>query len=265
MDCESAASSSCDNVTVSDVNAQFDLWSSWKMCESMLEQKGYMKKSSSIQTSLAITEVATEMYNRIVAMMDEVELADDEEVILPDDDVGDDFESLSEPTSDEEVKNMWEDTSSVCPEHERDFIPLEYKKKVVAMARAYPKWSLATLQKKGASLLRKKVLLKTWEADIAAGRTLFDKYAAINDLTFKRFEEARNNLEQVTPTMLQQWALNYARELNYNKFTGSVRNNLLAILPGSSHPNSISRSAEAPHRDETQQQKRKPSMLEYCM
>lgn len=32
-----------------------------------------------------------------------------------------------------------------------DYIPLDYKEKVVALALAHPKWNLATLQKNGAS------------------------------------------------------------------------------------------------------------------
>ena len=37
-----------------------------------------------------------------------------------------------------------------------DLIPLSYKKRVVALAKAHPKWSFATLQKNGALRLQRK-------------------------------------------------------------------------------------------------------------
>ncbi|XP_015435764.1 PREDICTED: uncharacterized protein LOC107191282 [Dufourea novaeangliae] len=191
------------------------------MCESMLKENNYIKESSSIEISTIVTEMATQMFNRIVAMVHEMELLEDEKPVISNDDVDDGLEVQKQCGSNEEEKDLWE--GDLTASHQQDFITLEYKKKVVAMAKAHPKWSLATLQKRGASLLKRKDLIKTWEATIAAGGTIFDKYEAINSMTFKRFEEAKNNLEQVTTSTLQQWALNYARELKFEKFVASKR------------------------------------------
>ncbi|KYN29402.1 hypothetical protein ALC57_01152, partial [Trachymyrmex cornetzi] len=64
------------------------------------------------------------------------------------------------------------------PEDYKEFsaecIPLEYKEKVVALAQAHPKWSLATLQKYGASRLKHKGHLQQWKEDIKKGGTRFD-------------------------------------------------------------------------------------------
>ena len=63
----------------------------------------------------------------------------------------------------------------------------------------------------------------SWEADIAAGGTIFEKYEVINDRTIKQFAEARSNLEQVTTRILQQWAMQFAHELGCDQFIASER------------------------------------------
>ena len=45
----------------------------------------------------------------------------------------------------------------------RNYIPLDYKTKVVNIAEAHPSWSLATLQKKGCNRLKKKRISFTME------------------------------------------------------------------------------------------------------
>lgn len=74
---------------------------------------------------------------------------------------------------------------------------MEYKETVVALAQMNPKWNLATLQKKGASRLKRKDYLQRWKEDIKKGGTRFDKLRTIDSETFDRFIEARRNLEQV--------------------------------------------------------------------
>ena len=62
-----------------------------------------------------------------------------------------------------------------------------------------------------------------WEADIAAGGTIYEKYEVINNRTIKQFAEARSNLEQVTTRILQQWAMQFAYELGCDQFIASER------------------------------------------
>lgn len=55
-----------------------------------------------------------------------------------------------------------------------DYISLKYKEKVVALANAYPKWNLSTLQKKNgqyASRLKRKDHLKRWKEDVKKDKT----------------------------------------------------------------------------------------------
>ena len=87
------------------------------------------------------------------------------------------------------------------------YISLKYKEKVVALAEAHPKWSLATLQRNGCHRLKRKDLLQRWKKDILKGGTRIDKLRAIDSETFDRFTEARCCLEQVTTRMLQQWVM----------------------------------------------------------
>lgn len=78
-----------------------------------------------------------------------------------------------------------------------EYISLEYKEKVVALAEAHPKWNLATLKKNGASRLKRKDYLQRWKKDLPKGGTRIDKLRTINSETFDRFTEARRSLEQV--------------------------------------------------------------------
>lgn len=69
--------------------------------------------------------------------------------------------------------------------------------KTVALATAHPKWSLANLQKKGCSRLKRKKDLKKWTDDVKKCGTNFDKWMHIDTETFDRFKEARSLHEQV--------------------------------------------------------------------
>ena len=214
-----SASSSRGGVSIDNIEDKIDIWSVWKKCENMLKENNYMMEFPCVKTSPKITQIASEMYSRIVMMFNEMVVVEDEELVFADDlkDI-DDNESMK-TSSDAEEESEWEEEPRT---NAYNSIPLEYKKKVVAKARAHPNWSLETLRKNGAALLKKKSYLKTWEAEIAAGGTMFDKYGAVNNMTFKRFQKARENSEQITTTMLQQWALTHARELNCGRFVAST-------------------------------------------
>ncbi|XP_076302087.1 uncharacterized protein LOC143220302 [Lasioglossum baleicum] len=60
--------------------------------------------------------------------------------------------------------------------------------------------------------------LKKWEEHIKSGGTAFDKYATIDSWTNDRFQEARNNCQQVTTRNLQEWALAAASQFSDLKF-----------------------------------------------
>lgn len=78
-----------------------------------------------------------------------------------------------------------------------DYIPLEYKARTVALSEAHPKWSLATLHKKGCTRLKRKDDLKKWKEDVKKGGTHIDKWIHIDTETFNRFVEARSFYKQV--------------------------------------------------------------------
>jgi len=84
-----------------------------------------------------------------------------------------------------------------------DYIPLEYKARTVALAEAHPKWSLATLHKRGCSRLTRKEFLKKWKEDVQKGGTHYDKWFHIDTDTFDRFKEARASTEQVSALLYQ--------------------------------------------------------------
>ncbi|XP_044580607.1 uncharacterized protein LOC123262454 isoform X2 [Cotesia glomerata] len=102
-----------------------------------------------------------------------------------------------------------------------DYIPLEYKIKVLNIAKAHPSWKLETLQKNGCSHLKRMDHLKVWEKDVEHGGTKFDKYHVIDSWTYDRFVEARQNYQQVTTRNLQQWALAAASQFPNLQFTAS--------------------------------------------
>ncbi|XP_044583973.1 uncharacterized protein LOC123264637 isoform X2 [Cotesia glomerata] len=102
-----------------------------------------------------------------------------------------------------------------------DYIPLEYKIKVLNIAKAHPSWKLETLQKNGCSHLKRMDHLKVWKKDVEHGGTKFDKYHVIDSWTYDRFVEARQNYQQVTTRNLQQWALAAASQFPNLQFTAS--------------------------------------------
>lgn len=74
---------------------------------------------------------------------------------------------------------------------EYELIPLSYKKKTVALAEIYPKWSIKTLQRQGCHKLKNKKMLRIWKEDVKRGGTLIDKWKYVEMQTFEHFQEAK--------------------------------------------------------------------------
>lgn len=104
-----------------------------------------------------------------------------------------------------------------------DYIPLEYKIKVLNIAKAHPTWKLETLQKHGCGHLKRMDHLKLWKKDVEQGGTRFDKFHVIDSWTYDRFVEMRRNYKQVTTRNLQQWALAAASQFPDLQFKASDR------------------------------------------
>lgn len=98
---------------------------------------------------------------------------------------------------------------------------MEYKIKVINMAKEHPKWSLKTLQKNGCLRLKTMNHLYRWKRDIKCGGTIIDKYAVIDSWTYDCFMEAKANCQQVTTRNLQQWALSAASQFHNFPFKAS--------------------------------------------
>ena len=78
-----------------------------------------------------------------------------------------------------------------------DYIPLDYKVRVLALVEAHPTWSLETLRKSGARRLKRKEYLAQWEKDVQTGGTRYDKLHKIDIDTFERFKKARASGQHV--------------------------------------------------------------------
>ena len=148
-------STSTHESSIQSEDSKVVLWSAWKICENLLKENGYLLEQPSSKVSMFATEMATEMYNRIVDMIDAMEFTEDEELVLPNDENA--VEDYERCISDEVEEEEWKEDAG-CQQW--DLIPLSYKKKVVALAKAHPKWSLAALQKNGASRLKRKSYIK---------------------------------------------------------------------------------------------------------
>lgn len=118
-----------------------------------------------------------------------------------------------------------EDEPNYEPENnkskEMQFIPIDYKIKVVNTANSHPNWSLKTLHKNGCQRLKKKADLQVWKQHIKSGGTIFDKYSIIDSWTHDRFREARQVNQQVTTRNLQQWSLSAASQFPNFEFKAS--------------------------------------------
>lgn len=167
------------------------------------------------EDAISIGEV---LYDTTLEILNEKQLIHDEELIHANEVCEEvSFDMVYDNSSPEEYE----------PEYKKskpsDYISLDYKTKVVNIAEAHPSWSLATLQKKGCSRLKKREYLSKWKEDIKKGGTIFDKYAIIDSWTYDRFVEARQNYQQVTTRNLQQWALTAAAQFKDFDFKASER------------------------------------------
>ncbi|XP_043286809.1 uncharacterized protein [Venturia canescens] len=96
----------------------------------------------------------------------------------------------------------------------KNYVPLEVKKKVVALAQQHPEWPLKMLREHGSEYLGCFSQLWQWERHVARGGTLKDKYNTINHRTYEKFIEAQSSSKTVTVAMLRQWAIQVSREIH---------------------------------------------------
>lgn len=195
-------------------------------CEKVLLDSNLIASESSAVLSAEGILLGEKIYRKIMEILAENEIVmkdvtvtlmqngiDDDEVIMVDEP---DEEGLFEEVKALAPSNSRsEDEYDPEDEEERskvDYVPLDYKEKVVNLAKEHPKWSLKTLQTKGASRLKNMKQLKRWEDQVKTRGTKLDKYKTIDSLTYDRFKKARESGQRVTSSILQQWALSAARD-----------------------------------------------------
>ncbi|XP_036144190.1 uncharacterized protein LOC118646035 [Monomorium pharaonis] len=197
-------------------NKKLNLKSAIIYYEQLLAQDGLITEESSSTITEESILLAEDLYHYTLQNLLEKKFITDNELIMSDEiDVDNAFE---------EVK-VEEDESDYEPKEKKskkqDFIPLNYKIKVVNIAKSHPKWSLKNLHKKRCSQLKRMDQLPIWEQHIKSGGTVFDKYTIIDSWTYDRFIEARQINQQVTTRNLQQWALAAASQFEDFDFKAS--------------------------------------------
>lgn len=150
--------------------------------------------------------------NRVVVPSDELIMCEE----VDDGGIFEEVEGYSSSEADEDYEPDEEKAKT-----DADYIPPDYKIKVVKMAKEHPKWSLKSIQRKGGSRLKRMDQLKIWEEHIRSGGTAIDKYNTIDSRIYDRFVEARQSNKQVTTKDLQQWALSVASQFPNLKFNAS--------------------------------------------
>lgn len=188
-----------------------------KHYEMLLAQDGLISQQSSSTISDESILLAEDLYDYTQRILVEKEFITDEELITS--------EEIDIDNTFKETDCELDDESDYEPEEKHsksmDYIPIDYKVKVINMAKQHPKWTLKSLQRRGCYKLKRMDLLKVWEQHIISGGTTFDKYAIINSWTYDRFIEARQNNQQVTTRNLQQWALAAASQFDNFHFKAS--------------------------------------------
>lgn len=165
--------------------------------------------------------LAEDLFHYTVQTLHEKKFVTDEELIMLDE--LDEEYAFDEPASDNEDSSENYEPEEKKAKSYTDNIPLDYKRKVINIVRAHPTWSLKVLQKNGCSRLKRMEELPKWEKHVKSGGTMTDKYATIDSWTYDRFEEARQNNQQVTTRNLQQWALSAASQFENFDFKASDR------------------------------------------
>ena len=152
------------------------LKSAIKISEKLLIEKDYIPEESvkELSSEKAIV-MGHEICNRIINMVDDMILVEEEELVLPDEkNIHDSFmdyatmcplpEALSSSSS-SHSSSFSEKWISSPRKRKYKHIDLDKKRKVVVMAKEHPTWSLKTLQKKGASNLKNKGVLNKYAYD----------------------------------------------------------------------------------------------------
>ena len=178
------------------------------------------------ESSTAITEeamlMADKLFDNCMEMLAEMKITEEEELILNNDI---DAENLFEEVGDVSEVSSEGSSDDYEPEEKKEklveYIPLEYKIKVVNIAKKHPGRSLKVLQRQGCHRLKYMKDIPRWEESIKSGGTLIDKYNTIDSWTYDRFTEARENNQQVSTRNLQQWGLSAASQFPDLNFKAS--------------------------------------------
>ncbi|XP_049797011.1 uncharacterized protein LOC126213354 [Schistocerca nitens] len=143
--------------------------------------------------------IGEELYRATMEMLGEKILIIDKDLIH--------FDEVNQFCEVEENSSDTEDYEPAEKASKGDYVLFETKIKVVKLAKGHPKWSLRTLQIKGARSLTRKDKWKRWEENIKPGGSTIDKYSIIDSWIYDCFVESCQNYQQVTTRNLQQWAL----------------------------------------------------------
>lgn len=187
--------------------------------EKMLAENNLIEPTPSATITEQPMLLAEDLFQYTLQILQEKKFVSFDELII--------FDEHDEENLFKEIESSSEESSDNYEPPEKtanlgnDLIPLDYKRKVVSIAAAHPKWSLAALQKKGCSRLKRMEELPKWAEHVKSGGTKFDKYATIDSWTYDRFKEARENNQQVTTRNLQQWALSAASQFRNFDFKAS--------------------------------------------
>lgn len=118
--------------------------------EQLLIQDDLVALESSEIISHEAQQMGENLYESTIEMLNEKFFVETEELIMQ--------ESDDEEGQFKEIDDQDDDFEYTTPEEEKksmEYIPLDYKIKVVNMAKAHPKWNLATLQKKRWCMFKK--------------------------------------------------------------------------------------------------------------
>lgn len=186
--------------------------------EQLLAQDGLITEESSSTITEESMLLAEDLYQHTLQNLIEKKFITDEELIMSDE--IDDTDEI-----DNAFKEVEKDDSDYEPEEKMfkslDNISIDYKIKIINIAKSHPKRSLKNLHKKGCSRLKHMKDLTKWEKHIKSGGTALDKYTIIDSWTYDRFTEARQINQQVTTRNLQQWALAAASQFENFDFKAS--------------------------------------------
>jgi len=137
----SSSSNECDSTSIHSDESKLLLKDAIVYLEQLLLENDFVAQESSGTLSHKAIQIGEEMYASIVEMLSSKVFVDTEELIMAESNNKDQFEEVQEDDYSDEY--MLQQETKVT-----DYIPLEYKIKIVNMAKEHPKWSLKTLQKK---------------------------------------------------------------------------------------------------------------------